>query len=166
MFGNISLVTVFFRLLNFGVLIGFFAYVFKRYFYQNISDHIAEKASFIQGLHQNNKVLEEQQHNLEMKIAQQDSKCKTLLAKIEEWQQAVIQQQQEWQTIQEVAIQDKVRRLQLQQEALNKDHLKRVLLPQVLERAEKKLVQEFADPQAGQAFVEDIITQLGKEIQR
>lgn len=166
MFGNISLVTIFFQLLNFGVLIAFFAFVFKKYFYQSISDHIAEKESFLQGLQQNNKVLEEQQHNLEMKIAQQDSKCKTLLAKIEVWQHVIMQQQQEWQATQEVTMQDKVRRLQLQQDALDEDHLKRALLPKVLDQTEKKLVQEFIEPQAGQAFLADVIAQLGKEMQR
>jgi hypothetical protein len=166
MFGNISLVTIFFRLFNFGVLIAFFAFIFRRYFYQGISDHIAEKESFLKGLHQNNKVLEKQQHNLEMKIAQQDNKCKTLLAKIEIWQQAVAQQQQEWHAIQEVVMEDKVRRLQLQQDALNEDHLKRALLPKVLDQAEKKLVQEFTEPQTGQAFLADVIAQLSKEIQR
>lgn len=166
MFGNISLVTIFFRLLNFGVLIAFFVFIFKRYFYQSISDHIAEKESFLKGLHQNSKVLEEQQHNLEMKIAQQDNKCKTLLAKISIWQEAVMQQQQEWHAIQEVVMQDKAHRLQLQQDSLNEEYLKRALLPKVLDQAEKKLVQEFAEPQAGQAFVANIIAQLSKEIQQ
>ncbi len=164
MFINVPLVTIIFRLLNFALLIGFFVYIFKRYIYQNISDQIAEKESFIHGLIQNNKVLEEQQHDLEMRITQQESKCKELVQKTMLWQQAVTQEKQAWTVLQDAVIRDRAQRVKLQQESLEKDRLKRVVLPHVLTESQKKLQQEFESPQAGQAFIADIIAQLRKGI--
>lgn len=155
--------SIFFRLVNFGVLIVFLFYIFKKYLYQPISDQIAEKESFVHGLVENNKVLEEQQHDLEMRIAQQEQRCKELVEKISIWQEAVIKQRKGLLAMQAGVVQDRVRRLKSQQQSLEQDWLKRAVLPRVLAQAQKKLEQEFSSAQVGQQFIADIVSQLRRE---
>ncbi len=80
-----SSLTIFFRLLNFGVLAGIGAFIFQKYFKNSIDEKITQKEMLIKGLEEQELFLRGKSANLEKKLQKQENHASLLKEKIDEW---------------------------------------------------------------------------------
>jgi hypothetical protein len=156
------LVNIFFRLLNFSIILALGIYLFKKYVYPTALEEIAEKESFIRGLSQQNSVLQERAHVLDNHISYQQQFCAQMRDKLLRWQekvhmqeQAKLQQRKRYQEIKEEYIAQRHKRLQAQA-------LYKVAMHQALAKARTMLDEEYKGA-VGNQIIEKIITHLSGE---
>src|SRR5436190_18701288 len=81
-------VSIFFKLLNFAVLIGLFVYLIKRYFWHVVKDQLAAQEGIVLDLKQQKEQLRVDQRTLDHAMANQKALALELDAKIALWRVA------------------------------------------------------------------------------
>ncbi len=88
MFINEVVIGVIFRILNFAVVIVFFAYLFKKFALDTIKNQIASRKRHREQLNWQIKELDQAYHVLDKQIIEQDELCKKFIEKIKKWRHA------------------------------------------------------------------------------
>jgi hypothetical protein len=88
MFGHETIIGIVFRILNFGVFLGFCLYVYKKYFSHSIETTINTNQMVMQGMVEQKIMLENRSHDLEQKLTDQQELCAQLQEKVLFWKSA------------------------------------------------------------------------------
>jgi len=156
MFDGESLVSLFFRVLNFILLGGLGLYLFRRYGLPVIHANIKEKESALARLKQQRDMLKDTIRSLEYQRFDQDLICSRLSAKIERWQQVIQAQErlrhEEKQRL--ITLLNKKSHEQTQNNTLAA--LQQRVLPKALLESRKQLTQTFQDPKRGTDFIQHL----------
>lgn len=158
---NITFGLIFFRLLNFGVLVVLIGYLFKRYFLSSIEDKINSRMSIIKGLEEQGYMLEGQAYELADQIKAQEFKCLELKNKIQDWNYAIQHDERNRLFRQELYRSQALQRSERQISQQSKEQLYAKTLPQALIIARQELKKKYADLQIHKKYLDDLITQLG-----
>ena len=163
MFAEGSIVSFFFRLINFGALIAFFIYAYKKYMRTSITGAIRKEE-------QEEKNLIKQQGDFKSQLgividqtAQQELLGQSLADKISTWRATCCnkeQAQKEKITALRKQIQDRMRRQTLEIEMRT---LQRAVKPKALDDAKHDLEIFFSDAKHGQDYLRDIFAHIHKE---
>jgi len=154
---NETFVTIFFRLLNFVVLIALSAFVFKKYFRKSIEDAIEQKQ--LEEINVGNQIreLEQRSKNLSEEIVRQEQLCEHLIERTTQWHQAFdIQTQDQLEEQKKLALQAQLR-VEKQAENLASERIIKAVGPMVIEQTTKKLEDLYADQKHNKHFVDSIV---------
>jgi len=149
-----EIVTFTFKILNFFVLIGLGAYLFKKYALQKITIGIARKESFIRGLFDRQQELEQQQYELDQIIAKEEYFCLVLKKKIDSWKHQVEKKRKKEQEEQEKYTQIVYTRLKERMKMVVVGQVKEKALQIAVDRARIELKQKFAQEKNSGQFLE------------
>lgn len=159
---NETFVSVFFRLLNFIVLIGLAAFIFKRYFRKSIEESIEQKR--LEEINVGNQIrdLEHRSKNLSEEIVRQEQLCEYLIEKTAQWKQAFEHQTQDLLKEQKkLAVQAQLK-TDKQAEIITRERLTKAVIPIALEQTTQKLKDLYADPKNNKDFIDPIIGYMEK----
>jgi len=158
-----SLISIFFRLLNFSIIIGVAVYLVKKML-PSFHEKIAAKHKAHQDLTQKNRQLVTQQRDLEQKIDSQEQVGKNLHDQIVLWS-SVFDQHLETQTEErKKRFAQSQERSQVQAERLTRAHVQSVVFSRALRGAQAPLISHFAQQQAGRQFMASVLQKMSKEI--
>jgi hypothetical protein len=154
-----------FRILNFGILIYLFAYIFKNYILKNIKEQISLKNTYLYNLKKRCSDLKERSHELDNEVKTQEQLSQNLLEKVKKWKSKFEQREKE--KLQEhVALQQKINEnLKIQEENVTLDYIKKDILPEVISNAETKLKKDFELTENVKNYENKLIEFLNKSIQ-
>ncbi len=158
MFDGESLVSLFFRLLNFILLGSLGIYLFKRYGLSVIHARIKEKESALAQLKQQRDTLKGTMRSLEHQRFDQDLIAAQLSAKIERWQRV-------YQTRERVRYEEKQRLITLLTKKIHEQTrnnelatVQRRVFPVALLESRKQLTQSFQNPEKGDDFIQHLLS--------
>ncbi len=156
----ISLIDLFFKLINFGVVIALLTYVVKKYLVPQMQQAIVKDHQDFIGLHDEHRHLMVEQEVLEEAIVSQEDLAKGLFKKINQWRNTV-----ELTREAELATREKIRKQTGEQHAevahtyaLRKAYDE--VAPLVVHKLEKDFKIKFADPQEGHAYIALVLKKL------
>lgn len=160
MFHNVLSTAFIFRLINFGALMAFFAYVFKRTMVPSIKKQIQEKKLLLQNLEQQKQGIKYQHSNLDSALEQQHYLGILLNKKIKIWSTHVEHQTKLKQEEMRILQKKMHEKALIQNQVQTFKQLTKSLIPEIIVDMEKKLGEEFSHPEQGQKFIKDIIGSL------
>lgn len=155
-----SWMSILFRLVNFAVIAGLAYYLYKRYFKNRIDDKMTHKEVLLKGLEEQGYFLEGKAHDLDMRIKEQEMTGDLLNQKMQDWNDAVIQEQHKQLEQLRIYAAQAHERVQKKNELLVRQIMQKEVLPQALQEAQKELQQQFANPRESKQFVQDIVVRL------
>lgn len=155
-----NIVAIVFRILNFIVLIGVGIFLFRRYVLPGLKADYNKDKAFKKSLAEQKRLLEERSYELDMRYAQQTIKGDYLKERVIQWQESIAHKKQ-------MRAQEKEQRLyqltqiyKKQYEHIEKDAIKKQVVPQAFDRACSLLVHEYAQTSAGQQALSSLIQQV------
>ena len=160
MSGEFSFMTVFFRIFNFVLLIGIFYYLFNKYVKSSLEEKMNQKESLVKGLEEQGYMLEGKQHELEMRLTEQERKNAQLQERIGEWQTAVQNEHKKNEIEYAARVQTMNTRINYKNEQIKQDRLTKKVVPLTLQRARAALQQKFSNQAIGHRFIENLIAKL------
>lgn len=160
-----SLVAILFRIINFSVFVGIAIYFFKKKVVTSAKEKINEKEVYLKSLQEQDRMLDNQYYQLADQLRKQNEQCHVLLQKIKSWKAAdqdvrekKIQQQQ----YDQARMQS---RAELIQKMINQKKIERYALQKAVDNAKQELQKKFSKQAVGEAFVHDILVNLGRKNQ-
>ncbi|HSW73981.1 MAG TPA: hypothetical protein VLG71_02375 [Candidatus Limnocylindria bacterium] len=162
MFDGETLSSIIFRLLNFGVLIAFFTYIFKKSLLPDIRQEVTCKEKHRHDLKQHRDDLKTKIKTLEHELEAQDLLSKELALKVARWHDTCATTLQQRKAQEEKRASLLHHKTQLQSENLHKEHLQAAVIPEVIHNLEEKLQATFASPSAGTHFMDSILMFMKK----
>lgn len=155
-----SLVDLFFSLLNFGIIIGVLVYAVKNFLVAQMQKAIIKDYQDFVSLHEEHRHLIEEQKALEEAIVLQEDRAKGLFKKINQWRNMV-----EITRESEFAVRERLRKETDEKHAefahsyaLRKAYAE--VAPFVVKKLEKDFRKKFADPQEGHAYIAQVLKKL------
>lgn len=159
-----EVVSVIFRLLNFGVACGVGAYVFKKNLLPGIKEKIAEQELAVRTMEQRNQDLLTQKKTVEREINEQEELGRKLYDQIKLWSFSF--EKERARICQERADLDKNIEQRAREQAENKlkDRVQMRILKQALAGAREELSNRYASESEGKRMIADIISYMRKDM--
>ena len=157
-----EIVSVIFRLINFGAFICVGVYLFKKHVLAGIKLQITKRQQKLADLALQNQLLKEQAKSMDLAFAQQEAVYRELMHKIDLWKNMVAHRASE-------RDQERIGRQQVLTERVHKqqayiqlrDAQQRALLP-AIERARELLEVHYAAMPLGNSYMADIVKHMEK----
>lgn len=157
MFVGESLVSFFFRVLNFAVLTGFGVFLFKRYGLPSIHQEVKEQEGHIAGLKHHRDTLKETVRTLERQSYEQAILCNQLAIKIGNWHNAVLAQRYKEQEEKQRLITLLSKKVHQQEQILAIQNLRKQVFPAAITQTRKELEQQFKSGHIAERYIEDLL---------
>lgn len=155
-----SFINIFFRVINFVVILGLAYYLYKRYFKNRIDDKMTQKEALLKGLEEQGYFLEGKAHDFEMQLKEQEVTGNLLKQKLQDWNEAVQQDHHKRDQEQRLYSDQANERVQEKNKILAQHALQKAVLPDVLEQARNELKIQFNASSHSKKYVGDIIQRL------
>lgn len=157
-----DIVSIVFRLLNFGALIALGIYLFKRYLLGSITLQIAKRQQKLADLSLQNQLLKDQTKAMDFTFAEQQAVSRVLLQKIDVWKALVSQRMLERDQEKVMYESALAQRMKTQQAYLALcSAQKRALLP-AIDKAREALIVNYNAAPLGQSFISEIVKHMEK----
>lgn len=158
-----EIVSIIFRVINFGLVVGLTIYIFRKKFLGQIRSKILQKEIFWKNLHNNKDVLINQQKDLEHDINWQDAYAQQLCVKIDQWHA----QMDAYYTIEKKNHLEYIKRAEERRSAQQKyaqmHAITKSIIPPVFKRIGDNLIKTFDDPKRSSQYLAESIDTLTKE---
>lgn len=155
-----SFISIFFRVINFVVILGLAYYLYKRYFKNRIDDKMTQKEALLKGLEEQGYFLEGKAHDFEMQLKEQEVTGHLLKQKLQDWNEAVQQDHHKRDQEQYLYAAQANERVQEKNKILAQHALQKAVLPDVLEQTHNELKKQFSASSHSKKYVHDIIQRL------
>lgn len=155
-----SIISIFFRVINFAVILGLAYYLYKRYFKNRIDDKMTQKEALLKGLEEQGYFLEGKAHDFEMQLKEQEITGNLLKQKLQDWNEAVAKDHHKRDQEQRLYAAQTNERVQEKNKILAQHALQKEVLPDVLEQARHELKKKFSASSHSKKYVHDIIQRL------
>lgn len=150
-------ISAFFRILNFVVLIFGAWFVFRRYFEKNIGEDMQKEEAQIQELQEQAITLQRNQRLVEERIAYDKKYAQTLTKKIEQWHDYVKNSHEQEKTQDALMHRAAQQRREIQKKRIQQQWFNKQVFPRALERAQEDLIKEYASKEQQEKFIRTII---------
>jgi hypothetical protein len=155
-----TVVWFFFRLIDLAVIGGLVWYLMVKQIIPAIKARMQHDAYAREQLEQQKQARYEQEAAHANALAEQEMHTEVLKQKLALWADAIAAQEQEW-DLQRKHLQELQReRVQLQQQALERQQLVKDVIPRVFLQARNELIQKFSDHADAQAYLEQTLNNL------
>jgi F0F1-type ATP synthase membrane subunit b/b' len=165
MLNSETIISIFFKILNFGVLIGLGVYIFKRYFVQNINDQIDAKQNMIAQLQGNNQALKQEEHDIAHAAEQQHQLSEQLVQKIALWRAAHTHEMARKKAEYEEIYKNRIKKIAKQEEIYALDVVQKKVVPSAIEQAREMLQQHSMSLDVQQRYTTDILDYIERGAQ-
>lgn len=159
-----AIVSLIFRLFNFGVICALSAYAVKKKLIPQTEEKIAAKHLAVEELALENKQLAHQQKELEKEVNEQELLGQRLFNQIKIWSISFEQHLHDVQKEQEELALLSMRRAQEQAERKAYEEMRSAILKKALDDAAKQLIVYFASEKAGANFNASVVDSIRKEV--
>lgn len=154
--------SIFFRLLNFGVLVALGVYIFYKYMLNGIQQKIAQQKALHENKERQKELLHEENEKIKQSIVVQAQLGEALLYKVIQWSEQVeLERAARKKNYEKLRVQqekkDEIRRAQLELDAL-----KKTVIPVAVEKARNELVQKFAVENNGEHYLNSLMAIMNK----
>ena len=156
------LVTIVFRILNFGVFVAVCLYVYRRYIRPMTETEMAAQEGFVKGLKEQKNVLEARYYELNEQVAQQKANAQNLNRKIELWKERFEVQLTQKDKEKDLLKQVLIKRLEIQAHSLEQEYIKKQVAPVALKNAQDELVNYFADNVHQREYIQELLSLVSK----
>lgn len=157
-----DIVSIIFRLINFGALIGLGIYLFKRFALNDIRLQISKKQQKLADLSLQNQLLKEQAKSMDFTLAEQQSVSRGLLQKIDLWAMLISHQENAREQEKIARQQALTQKMQTQQAYIAlRDTQKKALVP-AIDKARIILASHYQAMPLGQSYIAQIIKKIEK----
>lgn len=161
MFGEYPLIALFFRIANMLVLFGLGYFFYRRFFKYRLEEKINQKEALVKGLEEQGQALEGRAAFLQRQLQWQQERANSIKSKIDEWENAVMTADKRRATQLAQFAHRAAHRLEIKNKTVDREYYIKAVAPQALERAQKELEKEYADPARNQAYINTHIKKLG-----
>ena len=142
-----------FRLINFGVLVGFGFYVVRRYILGTVREEIKQKNSKEVALQKEFSDLGNLYKEHEIKLEKQEKLCLELQQKIFKWS-SVFENQKKLEEKEQLQFLKNIEgKIKIQQQYLLEEKIIETVVPQAIKNAQKELKEYFSLDQNSQKFI-------------
>jgi len=162
MFTSEMIVAIFFRIINFAILIGFATYAFKKYGIPKLIILIAKKEAEYDSLLNRQLSLEESQFDFDKKIEKEARLCEQLKEKIGKWRTIVSADREVQKNRQFTRIEMLHKSMEQKMEKYRQDQIKDLVHGTLTIRLEKSLSHHFETAQNGHVYLEEIVRFMDK----
>ena len=164
MFVHEELLSIIFRLANFGILVFICVYLFKRYILPTIKDQMYREQEEQHTIKDRHKEIRKQEKIVAAFAYDQEKLCRILQERVNRWRR--VQEDHGEKREQEKErrmrfLQDRVMR---QEQGFEQQQMLRSIVPRAINTVEHTLQETFKSPEQGHKYTQDIIKQLRKEI--
>lgn len=149
-----------FRIINFGVLIALLGYLFKKYALSTIQQRMLEKRAYVGGLQEQYRSIIYQQEQIAAIRKEEELLCQRLQQQVSMWRFAIEKERK-------IRLEEKEQRkdvlkerAQYKEQQIRLLYLKKQVIPHAVRQAEEELQRYFSDKQAGNQYVQQIITRM------
>lgn len=160
MFISQLLTNIFFRILNFGIVIGIAAYSIKRYLLPVIHSMMTKQEAEREYLLSQHTILENQQAELDELMSRDNALCESFKLKVDEWKRISEHEQK----IREKkradlchAYMDKNRK---KQQIIEQDRLHALMAVRVVDELEQSLTTYFHTDEIGDEYLDNVIQRI------
>jgi len=163
MFADQTAVMIFFRILNFAVLIAVGWYVGKKYIISMVQTKIAERQSRLKNLGQEYVQLKLKQRSLDQYMMEQEKLTQALISKAQRWKLLVdeyhVRRQAEGLQLKK----EVERRMTVRTEQAAFMALQHEVVPRALMQAEQELTAYFSQEKHGRLFIDALVHKVERE---
>lgn len=157
-----DIVSIVFKLINFGALIALGIYLFRRFALSGIKLQMAKRQQKLADLALQTQLLKEQAKAMDFTLAEQQSVSRGLLQKIDLWHSLVahymLERDQE-RIAREVALANKMK---VQQAYIELHEVQKKALLPAIKKSRDALAQQYTAMPLGQSFISEIVRHMEK----
>lgn len=164
MFINQVIIAVIFRLINFGIVIGFAAYLFRKYGLPFVDIMIAQKDAEKELLLSQQLLLEQKQAELDGLIKQDIMLCESLKLKINQWRDVVAQERSTYEKDRLKRSDSLATKKRKKNELLAQACLQKSVATVVLVDLQKSLTDRFEKDEAGDAYLDSMVHAINERV--
>lgn len=158
------LIAIFFKLINFGVLIGLGIFWYRRSLRATILDLMQKKKDRYSGLEQQSVIFSAEQQQLEREKKVQEKEGKELLALVHTWRSTVEQSLDAAKKERDALHDQAVRRATLQEKNWELLMLQQAAIGPSLKNTEQILRKKYTTAKSGDQYLKPIIKELTKRV--
>jgi len=158
-----TLINVFFRLLNFVVLVGVLRYLYKQYVYGAVQRDFEADEKKVAILAQQKDAYYQQEQFLKQEIQNQDRLVTHLHKKLAQWNEAAQQIERENSEMHDTLQAALRKKAVVQSEHIAHYMLERRALPQAMHELETSLAEYFRDAKRGDNYMKSVVNHLEKD---
>lgn len=158
-----TIISIIFRLINFGALIGLAWYIFSKKMLENIRTKIKEKKMEIDNLKMNKQNLYVKQQVIRQEINNQNIYAQQIVTKLKRWRtQVALQQKYEEHAVQQYAI-TLQKRINKQQEIYHMRQEQKALIPLAIQEATVRIKKIYEKADMKEKYLNAIFHSMDKE---
>ncbi len=154
---------VFFRLINFGVLIGLGWYLAKKHLLPIIRQQLAAYVAYFNGLRKTHRMLKQEQRVIAYAIDEDCKEQAELKERVMSWKAQVHEHNEQLYQEREQRRQVLQKSISLQVKQVAQYRLYKAVMPEAMQEARRQLTQQFAQEGAQQRVLRSIITMMRDE---
>lgn len=162
MWGELTFITIFFRIANFLVLAGLAYYIYRKYFKYRIEEKVNQKEALFKGLEEQGYSLEGRAEYLQRQLQQQGNKVNEIKEKINEWRQIVVSAQAKRKLELEQFGQKAAARIAIKNNIIAQTYLENTVMPEALKAAQAELEKKYRDIDENNAYVQLLLKKLSE----
>lgn len=157
------IISIAFRLINFGALIGLALYFFKKSGKSALMHILTEKKGYFGGLQEQKRALDYQKEQITQEAAQQDLLIALLKERVIQWRQRVAQEQEMFEHYKSLQLEIMQERIQKRKERIAQQKLYAYVMPRAIKQAQDRLIKQYESSESADQFMSNIFKHMKKE---
>lgn len=157
-----NLILVFFKLLNFGIIIGLIGYAIHKYAVPMLRESRDAAIAFFQQLTNKHDQRLKEYEGVLNQIAQDEAEYARLKERLMRWRADIDEKKAREHAEQSGRIEAARKRIEIQQQTIMENRLYARIMPQAIKHARQQMSKEFGSKEKQQQMFEKIISQLAK----
>jgi len=163
MFAHEEVLSVIFRLVNFGILSFICVYLFRRYILPAIKDQMHSKQDERRTIKERHKEIYKQEAIVIVFAQDQEKLCKVLKEKVNHWRYVQEDHEQKRSDEKERRMRFLLDRTMRQEKEFEHQQMLHVIVPRAVDTVAHIVREKFKAPEQGHMYINDIIEKLRKE---
>jgi len=165
MFADPLIIGIFFKVLNFVIIIACSAYLFKQYGYDTVRQMMDEKEDEFKRLRAQKVDIRRQNKTLDLQLKEQQETCKRLKHNVGIWKEIALQKQEADKQELKIIYNQMARIRSQQADTVILKRLEHQVMPVALKKAQQQLEKQFSSEKQGEEFIKTLLADLQKGTQ-
>lgn len=161
---KLNIISILFRLINFGVLLFLARYFFYRTIKPMLERFEHDNQAYKGSLQEQMQALSYQKEQMLHAVAQQELRMALLKKNVLTWRESIDQDVRDRDQYIQNQKEYMLERAEQQQALLEKEYLARIVLPKAVNMTEKELREKYKNSELGRTYIARIITSLEKGV--
>lgn len=159
-----TIVSIFFRLFNFAIVVYLLCYIFKKYLLPSLSIQFSTYTSYLPILKNKLKKLSERVDKIDVETVQQEKLSQELLEKIKIWKKNNSEQEEGRLKEQELINKNIINRLETQERLITVNKIRAAVFPTIVATSKEQLLSKFENEENAFKFQNKIIESMKRSL--